>query len=192
MWTTSVGGCSVVETVAPTVVGQSLDHRMFIQNVRSARRGAVAGPSGVTAEHLKPISARDAELLCQAAEHGQSFNSGRGVASDSHGSDDSTGDIIRRLVSRTMAQQIGNVMLRDLDLLPQAADTRRVEVVADGLPLHHGAQLAIDTTMVSPLRRDGVPATERGGVGNRQETEGETLPRAVGPVWESTSGGAGV
>ena len=24
------------------------------------------------------------------------------------------------------------------------------------LPLHHGAQLAIDTTMVSPLRRDGV------------------------------------
>ena len=43
-------------------------------------------------------------------------------------------------------------MLRDLDLLPQdRPDTRRLEVVADGLPLHHGAQLAIDTTMVSPL-----------------------------------------
>ena len=27
--------------------------------------------------------------------------------------------------------------------------------VADGLPLHGGAQLAIDTTMVSPLHRDG-------------------------------------
>ena len=45
-----------------------------------------------------------------------------------------------------------NVMLRDLDLLPQdRPDTRRLEVVADGLPLHNGAHLAIDTTMVSPL-----------------------------------------
>ena len=34
-------------------------------------------------------------------------------------------------------------------------DGRRLEVVADGLPLHGGAQLAIDTTMVSPLHRDG-------------------------------------
>ena len=49
-----------------------------------------------------------------------------------------------------------NVMLRDLDLLPQdRPDARRLEVVAGGL-LHLGAQLAIDTTMVSPLRRDGV------------------------------------
>ena len=30
-----------------------------------------------------------------------------------------------------------------------------LEVVADGLSLWQGAQLAIDTTMVSPLRRDG-------------------------------------
>ena len=51
-----------------------------------------------------------------------------------------------------------NVMMRDMDLLPlNRPDTRRLEVVADGLPLHHGAQLAIDTTMVSPLRRNGAP-----------------------------------
>ena len=31
------------------------------------------------------------------------------------------------------------------------------EVVADGLPLFHGAQLAIDTTLVSPVGRDGLP-----------------------------------
>ena len=37
----------------------------------------------------------------------------------------------------------------DLDLLPGALlDNRRLEVVADGLPLFNGAQLAIDTTMV--------------------------------------------
>ena len=35
-------------------------------------------------------------------------------------------------------------------------DGRRVEVVVvDGLPLWNGAQLAIDTTMVSPVRSDG-------------------------------------
>ena len=51
-----------------------------------------------------------------------------------------------------------NVLVRDLDILaPDAADERRLEVIADGLPLFHGAQLAIDTTMVSPLGRDGAP-----------------------------------
>ena len=34
---------------------------------------------------------------------------------------------------------------------------RRLEVVADGLPLFHGAQLAVDTTMVSTVRADGAP-----------------------------------
>ena len=51
-----------------------------------------------------------------------------------------------------------NVMVRDLDLLPMdRVDARRLEVVADGLPLFHGAQVALDTTLVSPLRRDGTP-----------------------------------
>ena len=36
-------------------------------------------------------------------------------------------------------------------------DGRRLEVVAEGLPVFHGAQVAIDTTLVSPLRADGVP-----------------------------------
>ena len=49
-------------------------------------------------------------------------------------------------------------MVRDLDLLPMdRVDARRLEVVADGLPLFHGAQVALDTTLVSPLRRDGTP-----------------------------------
>ena len=34
-------------------------------------------------------------------------------------------------------------------------DGRRLEVIADGLTLWHGVLLAIDTTLVSPLRRDG-------------------------------------
>ena len=40
-----------------------------------------------------------------------------------------------------------NIMVRDMDLLPQDhQDGRRLEVVADGLPLFHGAQLALDTS----------------------------------------------
>ena len=49
-----------------------------------------------------------------------------------------------------------NVFVRDMDLAQHdRMDGRRLEVVADGLPLHGGAQLAVDTTMVSPLHRDG-------------------------------------
>ena len=49
-----------------------------------------------------------------------------------------------------------NVHVRDMDLAVfNNLDGRRLEVVADGLTLWHGAQLAIDTTLVSPLHRDG-------------------------------------
>ena len=49
-----------------------------------------------------------------------------------------------------------NVLVRDLDLAaPHVDDARRLEVVADGLPLFGGAQLAVDTTLVSALRADG-------------------------------------
>ena len=50
-----------------------------------------------------------------------------------------------------------NVFVRDLDLAVVGQDGRRLEVVADGLPLFGGAQLAIDTTLVSPIRADGLP-----------------------------------
>ena len=51
-----------------------------------------------------------------------------------------------------------NVAVRDLDIgVPDEADARRLEVVVDGLPLFHGAQLGVDTTLVSVLRRDGTP-----------------------------------
>ena len=49
-----------------------------------------------------------------------------------------------------------DVRVQDMDLLPlRQVDNRRLEVVVDGLPLFRGAQLAIVTTMVSPVRSDG-------------------------------------
>ena len=63
-----------------------------------------------------------------------------------------------RVCREASARVSTNVLVRDLDLLPlQRADARRLEVVADGLPLFHGAQIAVDKTLVSPLRRNGTP-----------------------------------
>ena len=47
--------------------------------------------------------------------------------------------------------------LRDLNAPVDCLDDRRIEVIANGLPLWNGAQLAVDTTIVSPLTRDAVP-----------------------------------
>ena len=49
-----------------------------------------------------------------------------------------------------------NAFLRDMDLGPiNPLDARRLGVVVDGLALFGGAQLAVDTTLVCPLTRDG-------------------------------------
>ena len=50
-----------------------------------------------------------------------------------------------------------SVALRDLHVDVPATDGRRIEVVANGLPLWRGAQIAVDTTLVSPLQRSGEP-----------------------------------
>ena len=44
-----------------------------------------------------------------------------------------------------------------MDLAENAADGRRLKVVADDLPLFGGAQLAIDTTLVSTFHANGLP-----------------------------------
>ena len=55
---------------------------------------------------------------------------------------------------------------------PVARGGRRLEIIADGLPLFGGAQLAVDTTLVSPLHCDG---SARPGVAH---TDGPVLALA--------------
>ena len=57
------------------------------------------------------------------------------------------------------------MLVRDMDLAGanHMADGRRLEVVVDGLSLFHGAQLAIDTTLVSAVRADGTPRPRAAG-----------------------------
>ena len=47
----------------------------------------------------------------------------------------------------------------DMNTDVPVVDDRRIEVVAKGLPLWHGAQLAVDATPVSPLTRAREPQT---------------------------------
>ena len=79
-----------------------------------------------------------------------------------------------------------NVCVRDMDLTAfDVMDSRRLEVVADGLTTFRGAQLAIDTTLVSALRRDGTArpgAVTRAGVAlaaTRRKKE-RTYPELTG------------
>ena len=76
--------------------------------------------------------------------------------------------VAARVCREARARVRTNVFVRDMDLANhENLDGRRLEVVADGLPLHGGAQLAIDTTMVSPLHSNGVArrgASDRKGL----------------------------
>ena len=57
-----------------------------------------------------------------------------------------------------------SVRLADMNL-PVPANARRIEIVRNGLPLWHEAQLAVDTTRVSPVThaRHSLASASRGG-----------------------------
>ena len=80
-----------------------------------------------------------------------------------------------------------NLFVRDMDLgVPNGRDSRRLEVVADGLPLFGGMQLAIDTTLVSAVQGDGEPtrgAADRDSVALRRarRRKEQTYPELVQP-----------
>ena len=48
-----------------------------------------------------------------------------------------------------------NQLVRELNIATSQIDGRRIEVIANGLPLWGGKQLVIDTTVVSALTGEG-------------------------------------
>ena len=62
--------------LAPELIGfqptalVELEQDRLLKNLRSARRGAAGGPSGMTADHVRPLldSERDAESFCRMCE----------------------------------------------------------------------------------------------------------------------------
>ena len=64
---------------------------------------------------------------------------------------------IARVCQEAGARVGRNVALSAMNIDVPVHDARRIQVVCNGLPLWHGAQLAVDATLVSPLTRDGRP-----------------------------------
>ena len=96
------------------------DEDKFQHNLRTSRRGAAGGPSGMTAEHLRVVldSPSCTSLLCEAAsqlaqghipdEVVRAIRLGRLTAlqkPDGGVRGIVVGDVFRRLVARTIAQQ---------------------------------------------------------------------------------------
>ena len=62
---------------------------------------------------------------------------------------------VARVCQEAGARVARNVRLADMNIDVPVSDDRRIEVVANGLPLWHGSQQAIDATIVSPVTRAG-------------------------------------
>ena len=94
--------------------------------------------------------------------------------------------VMARICREAGAPVRTNVMVRDLDLGAfNHLDGRRLEIIADGLPLWRGAQLAFDTTVVSPIRADGTArrhAAHRDGVAleEARRTKERKFPELAG------------
>ena len=58
---------------------------------------------------------------------------------------------VARVCRAACARVARNVRVADMNIDVPVADDRRIEVVANGLSLWHGSQLAVDATLVSPL-----------------------------------------
>ena len=89
-----------------------LDEKMFGKNLRSSTRGVAGGPSGITTEHLRPLldDARSTYLFFRMGEKlARAQVPGVAVAAvrSSRMTALSKGDVVRRLLARTIAQQLG-------------------------------------------------------------------------------------
>ena len=62
-----------------------------------------------------------------------------------------------RMCREAGARVATNVFLCDMNVGLPLADSRRIDVLANGLPLRQGAQVAADTTLVCPPTRSGEP-----------------------------------
>ena len=78
----------------------------------------------------------------------------------------------------------------DLDLPIANHDARRLKVVADGLPLFGGAQLAIDTTLVSSVQADGRPRPQCARVDGATLSEARQRKQRTYPELSKTQGRA--
>ena len=97
-----------------------------------------------------------------------------------------------RICREAGARVTTNVLMRGLDVGVPVADTRRLEVVADGLPLFGGMQLTVDTTLGSTLHGSERRSWRRRHCpGPCQVSQSENVPRVLWSPQSSPVGGVG-
>ena len=78
-----------------------------------------------------------------------------------------------RVCREAGARVAENQLVRDLNadnvIDGRKIDSRKIEVIANGLPLWGGAQLAVDTALVSALTRDGQPRAKNAFTDTRDQ-----------------------
>ena len=146
-----------------------LDAEDFARNVRSAKRGAAGGPSGMTADHLRLIleSELDTRAFCRAAQDLARaqvppdvvavLRMGRITALQKPGGGVRgivCGDIVRRLVARTIAQKITPAVLEATSPFQYALGSK-----AGGESVAHAIQSLTDMdSRATVLSIDGISA----------------------------------
>ena len=108
---------------------------------------------------------------------------------------------VARVCREAGARVARHVRLADMNLDVPVSDERRIEVVANGLPLWHGSQLALDATIVSPLTRRGEAhpradvqpgcAVAAAARRKRFQTYPELESGAVDSLWSASRSAAG-
>ena len=146
-----------------------LDAEDFARNMRSAKRGAAGGPSGMTADHLRLIleSELDTRAFCRAAQDLARaqvppdvvavLRMGRITALQKPGGGVRgivCGDIVRRLVARTIAQKITPAVLEATSPFQYALGSK-----AGGESVAHAIQSLTDMdSRATVLSIDGISA----------------------------------
>ena len=69
-----------------------------------------------------------------------------------------------------------NTKLRDMNVTVEANDERAIEVLATGLPLHQGAQLAVDITLRSALTATGLATPGAAHIDGTEPTKRGNAP----------------
>ena len=115
-----------------------LDEDVFNKNLRSSKKGAAPGPSGMTTDHLRPLlpdhrglhlilpDQREVGARRSAGGCGEHHQMGRLTAlskPDGRGRV-VAGDVVRRLVARTLSQQLSPAVERATSPFQYAMSTR--------------------------------------------------------------------
>ena len=109
----------------------TLSSELFLHNLKKSKKGSAAGLSGITKDHLFPLmrNSQDRDLLCELAQEfarAEIPDVMRGLCAWVGWLVRVVGEILRRLVARTIAQSLGDAFKKATARHQYALTTRSV------------------------------------------------------------------